>query len=557
MSAKAGTVLKDNIVLTRQLGEGAMGVVWVAQHRALDAEVAVKLLQPTSLANDEAHLRFQREAKVVAKIDSPHVVRIFDIGVAATGEPYIVMELLKGKDLATALAERGPLSLEETSTLIRQACAALSRAHAAGVVHRDLKPANMFLADGGDGIFVKLLDFGIAKAKGADGLALTSTEALIGTPYYMSPEQFMDPRGIDARSDLWSLSVVAYACVTGKLPFAAETVGGLAVAVHAGKFALPSAVRPELSLLDAWFRRALDPERDRRFQTAAEVAESFARAIKGEPIGAVTAPSVSIATTDQKVTAPAFVDAPTELQSSPRAETSARSSGLGASQSYAAVKDTPTSGASPSKPRSSTPLFIALGLVAAAGAGYAGSRLGRDEPRAVSTSGVVVPARSDASDAVGSAPTFTVAPLTPSTPVPSAPASSASAPLAIASASGGRGRPVTSGPRPTEAEVRAAVVPCWASHGNGKAATFVASLGRSYPQGSPSMSSQGLTEAGTKKPIPGQSAFITCARNAASPLAARLPMDPSGERFESLRVVVSLPGTNAAPAPSSASPGTP
>lgn len=283
MMLREGSVVRGDIVLEQELGRGGMGVVWTANHRGLGVRVAVKVLHASGLAGEEARTRFQREAKVIARIDSPHVVRIFDAGLTDDAQPFIVMELLQGRDLKARIQESGPMSSAEVAALLSQSCAALGKAHELGIVHRDIKPANIFLGDAGGGRpHVKLLDFGIAKANVLDGAALTMTEALVGTPYYMSPEQFIDARNIDARSDLWSLAVVAYACLTGKLPFAGESVGALALETHSGEFAPVREARPDLPpALDAWFRRALDPDPDKRYQTATELASSFERASQG------------------------------------------------------------------------------------------------------------------------------------------------------------------------------------------------------------------------------------------------------------------------------------
>ncbi len=283
MPPSAGSILKENLVLGRELGRGAMGVVWLAHNRTLDSRVAVKVLSARGLGSDEARARFAREARAVARIDSPHVVRVFDYGTTDDGDPFFVMELLRGRDLKSHLEEHGPLEPDDAVTVVRQLCAALGRAHELSVVHRDIKPANVFLSEGSEDLFVKVVDFGIARLVTDGGLDLTATTALLGTPYYMSPEQFVDPRGIDARADLWSVAVVAYACLTGCLPFQGDTVGALSLTVHRGEFTPATEHRSSLPpAVDAWFRRALDPEPSKRFQTARELADAFTAALRGE-----------------------------------------------------------------------------------------------------------------------------------------------------------------------------------------------------------------------------------------------------------------------------------
>jgi serine/threonine-protein kinase len=275
MRQQAGDVLNENLVLVRELGRGAMGSVWVAQNRALGAEVAVKLVDRVD--SPEACARFETEARGLAQIDSPHVVRVFDYGITAHGCPFIVMELLRGEDLGARLRRAGTLDLPTTAEIIRQSCLALGRAHALGAVHRDIKPANIFLCEAEGAIFVKVLDFGVAKFATAANLDMTSTGVLMGTPYYMSPEQLMDPRSIDHRADLWSLGVVAYTCLSGSVPFAGETLGALSVAIHLGSYPpLTQARRDVPQQIEAWIARALQINREQRFGSAAEMAQALA-----------------------------------------------------------------------------------------------------------------------------------------------------------------------------------------------------------------------------------------------------------------------------------------
>lgn len=294
MPLVSGTVLKEEIVLERELGRGGMGVVWLALHRTLGVHVAVKVLEVAPAVSQEARARFLREARASARVDSVHVVRVSDMGQAPEGEPFLVMEYLRGHDLKDQLQNHGPLSLAQTAIVLDQVCDALDRAHALGIVHRDLKPANIFLV-AGSRLFVKVLDFGVAKLDG--DMSLTATDALMGTPYYMSPEQFVSPRSVDHRSDLWSLAVVAYACVTGRLPFQGDAVGAIALAVHSSDFRLPSTLIPSLpGAIDAWFQRALSPDRERRFQSARELSAMFSAAVSQQPAAEPTSAPIPTST---------------------------------------------------------------------------------------------------------------------------------------------------------------------------------------------------------------------------------------------------------------------
>jgi eukaryotic-like serine/threonine-protein kinase len=283
-----GMAVTPTLRLVRQIGAGGMGAVWVADHLALRTQVVVKFMHANRLTDPEAMMRFTREATAAVSVKSPHVVQVLDHGVLPNGAPYIVMELLEGSDLAAHLARLGALPLATVSDIVTQCCKALSRAHEKGIVHRDIKPQNIFLSSDGDGLFVKVLDFGIAKSpleKQAIHEA-TRTGAMMGTPYYMSPEQLIDAKNIDHRSDLWSMGVLAFECLTGFRPFEGETFGALAVKICHDPLPLPSQRNPALAPVDAWFLRACSRMVATRFSNAKELADALASiaAHKSAPI---------------------------------------------------------------------------------------------------------------------------------------------------------------------------------------------------------------------------------------------------------------------------------
>ncbi|UQA60510.1 serine/threonine protein kinase [Polyangium aurulentum] len=277
-----GSIIAGRYRLGRPLAKGGMGSVFFAEHVQLRTSVAIKLMAPALAASADARARFEREAQASAVIKSPHVVQVYDYGVEGDC-PYIVMELLDGEDLEHRLVRVGRLSLAATMDIVQQVCKALRRAHELGVVHRDLKPANLFLSRHGDEELVKILDFGIAKANGPvlAGSA-TRTGTLIGSPQYMSPEQVRRGKEVDHRSDLWSLGVIAYRCVTGQLPFSGEELGDLLVEICTDPIPAPSSIHGALGPeVNRFFERALSRDVGKRFQSADELAHAFAAVVRG------------------------------------------------------------------------------------------------------------------------------------------------------------------------------------------------------------------------------------------------------------------------------------
>ena len=220
-----GQTLAGKYLVEEVLGVGGMGVVVAAKHLQLDQKVAIKYLLPAALLNPEVVERFAREARAAAKIRGEHVARVIDVGQFDDGAPYMVMEHLEGHDLAKHLELYGPLPVEDAVRFLLETCEALAEAHSAKIVHRDLKPSNMFLSKQPDkSAIIKVLDFGISKTGDAPSASLTKTSALMGTAFYMSPEQLTNPKGVDHRSDIWSLGVILYELLAGRQPFMGESV---------------------------------------------------------------------------------------------------------------------------------------------------------------------------------------------------------------------------------------------------------------------------------------------------------------------------------------------
>lgn len=282
-----GIILGGKYRLISEIGRGGMGSVWRAEHLAWEAPVALKIMNRDITARPEAVARFEREVRLAAGLRSPHVVQVLDHGLdEATQTPFIAMELLEGESLARRLRRLGPLSPAETFDVFSQLVRALARAHAAGIVHRDLKPDNVFLVRNDEEQLAKVLDFGVAKWTAPDisESGLTRPGSVVGTPYYMSPEQIQGSREIDHRADLWALAAIACECLTGRRPFEAPDFAQLAVMLLGNQGRpLPSSLGPVPEGFDAWFSRATDPDIHRRFQTAREMAQTLAPLCDASP----------------------------------------------------------------------------------------------------------------------------------------------------------------------------------------------------------------------------------------------------------------------------------
>ena len=286
------SILAGKYRLLSQIGRGGMGSVWKAEHLELRAPVAIKLMDPTLASGLEAAGRFLREARSAAALRSPHVVQILDYGVDhATQIPFIAMELMEGESLAARLDKVQRLAPAEAARIVTHVTRALSRAHEAGIVHRDLKPDNIFLVRNEDEEIAKVLDFGIAKstAHTLTGHPATQSGSVLGTPYYMSPEQITGSREVDYRTDLWAVAVIAYECLTGRRPFVASTAGGLAIQICTRRPPLASSFAAVPSDFDTWFDRATDREPTRRFGSARELADDFRRVCGNAGVRAASA----------------------------------------------------------------------------------------------------------------------------------------------------------------------------------------------------------------------------------------------------------------------------
>lgn len=273
-----GELVGGKYRITSILGEGGMGIVFAAKHVDLHCDVAIKVIRQELNQQPELIARLMLEARAAAQIKSEHVCRVLDVARLDTGTPYVVMEYLDGKNLASVLDAKGRLPERLAVDYLLQACEAVAEAHRAGVVHRDLKPENLFLAEFPDGRrAIKVLDFGISKATGAwvkpVARTLTNPSSAMGSPHYMAPEQMTAARDVDARADIWALGAILHQLVTGHLAFDGDSLPAVCAAVLQSD---PIPVRqylPQLSIgLEEAIQYCLVKNREQRLSTVAELA---------------------------------------------------------------------------------------------------------------------------------------------------------------------------------------------------------------------------------------------------------------------------------------------
>ncbi|MES1177185.1 MAG: serine/threonine-protein kinase [Myxococcales bacterium] len=279
LHALVGTTVAGKYRIDRLIGRGGMGAVFQATNLAIGKRVALKFLDHEAARNTEACQRFQREAEAAGMAESAHIVQIFDSGVTDSGLPFLVMELLTGEDLRGRLRREQRLAVPSALRIVSQVLRGLMRAHDAGIVHRDLKPDNVFLcARDDDPSFVKLVDFGISKvarARAAD--TLTRRGTVLGTAFYMSPEQAQSFADIDGRTDLFSVGAILFEMLSGKPPHVAPTYEAVLIAICTHDAPDVRSLVPEVpEAVAALVARALERDRERRFQSAREFANAVA-----------------------------------------------------------------------------------------------------------------------------------------------------------------------------------------------------------------------------------------------------------------------------------------
>ena len=276
-----GKELDDKYFIVGALGKGAMGAVYEALHTGIDRKLAVKVLNPDIAENEEILERFNREARLTSKLGHKNIIEITDTGTTPSGSPYIVMEFLEGQALGQAIFSEAPFSPEDAVGTLAYVLDALAVVHDAGVIHRDIKPDNIFLSEQGrpgkGKTVVKLLDFGISKPIDAEGPStLTQTGVIMGTPYYMAPEQVRG-KELDRRADLYAVGVILYEMLTSRLPFEGDNFGDLFASIITNEPAKPSELVPGFPPeLDGVVLKAFAREKENRYTSADELLAALA-----------------------------------------------------------------------------------------------------------------------------------------------------------------------------------------------------------------------------------------------------------------------------------------
>ncbi len=329
LEALLGTTVGGKYRLDEAIGRGGMGAVFRATNTTIGKRVALKFLYRETARDRDAVSRFQREAEAASAVESAHIVEIFDSGTTDDGLPFLVMELLRGEDLRARLRREGRISVSEAVQIGGQVARALRRAHEAGIVHRDLKPDNVFLCSRDDDpMFVKLVDFGISKiTRKAAGLdTLTRKGLVLGTAFYMSPEQAQAKADVDGRTDLFSLGAILFEALARRPPHTGQAYEAVLISICTQDAPDVRKFAPEIpSALAGVISKALARNRDDRFQTAQQLYEALAEAVPGvltiggqrsEPVVAIgdpaavaTPPSGSTETAENAAVRPALVAA--------------------------------------------------------------------------------------------------------------------------------------------------------------------------------------------------------------------------------------------------------
>ena len=362
--ALIGKTIAGKYILRGLVGHGGMGAVYEAEHVGLGKRAAIKFVDAEFATDENVVARFAREARAMSAIESAHIVTVFDAG-SDDGRPYLVMELLRGEDLGERLRRMGRVPLGEAMHVVAQVLRGLARAHAAGIVHRDLKPDNVFLVKHDtDPLFAKIVDFGISKIERprdkTHPLALTGRGTVLGTPFYMSPEQAQASPDVDGRADLYSVGAILFECLTGRPPHTGESYEQVILSICMRDAPDVRTIDPSVPVnVSAFVARALSRDRDKRFSSAELMLAALHEVAPEErtrvPLDLATAPLATPAVSPMDATV--LDGGPPVRSSDPGAATrlgvgtleSARDERIGVANKADAVVKKPTPEAKPRK----------------------------------------------------------------------------------------------------------------------------------------------------------------------------------------------------------------
>jgi len=272
MTLKPGSLVADRYEVIRLIGEGGMGSVFEAKHKEIEKRVALKILNRELCNSAEIFKRFKQEAKIAGSIGHLNICEVLDFGVTEDGLAFLVMEYLEGESLRSIIEREGRLPVDVSLGIIKQVLDGLEEVHGRGIVHRDLKPENIFITNvKGHGLVVKILDFGISKIRmpGSGSMTMTKTGAMMGTPYYMSPEQMRGSKDVDQRTDIYSCGVILYEMVTGTVPYGGSTFSEVVAHCLEDEFPDPKKVYPDFPAdLSNLLRRSMEKDVSKRIESA-------------------------------------------------------------------------------------------------------------------------------------------------------------------------------------------------------------------------------------------------------------------------------------------------